>query len=129
MSPSDLLNIVPSDGGVYLTIPDDVSCTIDIRDDRACDYLLMLDSEVHDIQQDAVVPIVWRKGDVTIRAFDTRQKSIDCAKEFATERERLKEQVEEDFKTRLKKLNERLRVTVRNRNSGLKEPAMPEKLL
>lgn len=127
MSPRDLFNIVPSEGGVYLTIPDDVSCNIDIQDERACDYLLMLDSEIFDAQQDAVVPIVWKRGAVTIRAFDSRQATLDCAKEFADQRVQLKQQVEDDFKSKLKKLNERLRVTIRNRNSGLSEPVMLEK--
>lgn len=117
MSPSQLLNIIPTPNGVSLTIPKDVASQIDLHDERAADLLLLFDSELHEITDDAL-PIVWRHGNIIIRSFDRREATLAAASKFNDERDALRQQVQDEFKERLATLTERQRISLQNTGAG-----------
>jgi len=82
-------------------MPNTMTATIDLRDDVACDELLELGGELGQLNEEAgCVPIIFQHGEITIRGFDFREATVEELKSFAADLDKIKAEVEDEFKQR-----------------------------
>jgi hypothetical protein len=94
-------SIIPTHDGICLVLPSSMTATIDLRDDVACDELLDLGADVGNLNEEAgCVPLIYRHGEITIRGFDFRETTIEELKSYAADIDKIKTEIEEEFRLR-----------------------------
>jgi hypothetical protein len=91
------LSIIPAADSVCLTIPAGTQCVIEFGGVEACDELIKLQGDFGVVQDGAVLPIIFKHGDVIIRALETRKEVIDHISIFEKECEAAQEQAQQNL--------------------------------
>ena len=100
------LSIIPAADSVCLTIPAGTQCVIEFGGVEACDELLKLQGDFGAIQDGAVLPIIFKHGDVIIRGLETRKEVIDHIALFEKECEAAQEQAQQDLSEKVTHLKQ-----------------------